>query len=215
MDLRLFPLNSVLFPGMRMPLHIFEERYKLMIRECIEEDAPFGVLLIREGNEVGGPAVPHQVGTTARILQVEYLDDGRMNIFTIGQQRFRIVAINTTQPYLRGEVEPLRQLPAGDAAYSVLARAQQQFDDYLKTYFAIADQWIRATYLPDDPGEAADYIAARMDVAPLLKQELLEELEPEARLRRELEIIRDELPDMHGRLVAHLRRKTSGFGVLN
>jgi Lon protease-like protein len=215
MDLRLFPINSVLFPGMRMPLHIFEERYKLMIRECIEEDAPFGVLLIREGEEVGGPAVPYQIGTTARILQVEYLDDGRMNIFTIGQQRFRIVAINTTEPYLRGEVELLRQLPATDSAFSIMPRARQQFDDYLKTYFAIADQWIRATSLPDDPGEAADYIAARMEVAPLVKQELLEELEPEARLRRELEIIREELPDMHGRLVAHLRRKTSGFGVLN
>jgi Lon protease-like protein len=69
MYLRLFPLQTVLFPGMRMPLHIFEERYKLMIRECIEQDAPFGVLLIRDGAEVGAGAVPHNVGTTARISQ--------------------------------------------------------------------------------------------------------------------------------------------------
>ena len=65
MDLRLFPLNTVLFPGMRMPLHIFEERYRIMIRECIEEDAPFGVLLIKAGAEVGSGAVPHDVGTVA------------------------------------------------------------------------------------------------------------------------------------------------------
>jgi Lon protease-like protein len=84
MDLRLFPLQTVLFPGMRLPIHVFEERYQLMIRECIEEDAPFGVLLIKSGAEVGAPAVPHDLGTTARILQVQYLDDGRMNIFTLG-----------------------------------------------------------------------------------------------------------------------------------
>src|SRR6185503_19425073 len=102
MELRLFPLNTVLFPGMRMPLHIFEERYRLMIRECIEQDAPFGVLLIREGEETGGSAVPHGVGTTARITQVEYLDDGRMNIFTIGQERFRLSELSTDREYLTG-----------------------------------------------------------------------------------------------------------------
>ena len=215
MDLRLFPLQTVLFPGMRMPLHIFEERYRIMIRECIEEDAPFGVLLIKDGPEVGAGAVPHGVGTTARILQVEYLDDGRMNIFAIGQQRFRTLAINTTQPYLRGEVAPLEQEAASDRAFAALPRARQYFDDYLKTYLALGDQWIRGVYVPDDPGEAADYIAARTDVTPSVKQELLELLDPEARLRRELEIIGAELPDMHGRLVAHLRQKTSGFAVMN
>ena len=198
-----------------MPLHIFEERYRVMIRECIEEDAPFGVLLIKSGSEVGSGAVPHEVGATARILQVEYLDDGRMNIFTIGQDRFRIVAINTTQPYLRGEVAVLEQEAASDSAYAAIPRARQQFDDYLKTYLALANQWTRAVFVPDDPAEAADYIAARMDVGPELKQELLAELDPGARIQRELEILGELLPEMHGRLVAHLRQKTTGFAVLN
>ena len=215
MDLRLFPLNTVLFPRMRMPLHIFEERYRIMIRECIEEDAPFGVLLIKAGSEVGSGAVPHDIGTTARILQVEYLEDGRLNIFAIGQQRFRIVAINTTQPYLRGEVALLDQEPSTDAAYAALPRARQQFDDYLKTYLALAGQWTRGVYLPDDPADAADYVAARMDVGPDAKQELLAQLNPEARIQRELEILGEVLPDMHGRLVVYLRQKTSGFAVLN
>src|SRR5207302_802271 len=215
MDLRLFPLNTVLFPGMRMPLHIFEDRYRVMIRECIEEDAPFGVLLIKAGSEVGSGAVPHDTGTTARILQVDYLDDGRMNIFAIGHQRFRIVAVNTTQPYLRGEVSLLEQEAATDSAHATMPRARQMFDDYLKTYLALADQWTRGVYLPDDPAEAADYVAARMDIGPDAKQELLTLLNPGARLRRELEIIGELLPDMHGRLVAHLRQKTSGFAVLN
>jgi Lon protease-like protein len=215
MDLRLFPLESVLFPGMRMPLHIFEERYRIMIRECIEEDAPFGVLLIKSGAEVGGGAVPHDVGTTARILQVEYLDDGRMNIFTVGQQRFRIVAVNTTQPYLRGEVALLDQDNADDGAFTTMARARDMFGDYLQTYLALADQWTRAVTLPDDPALAADYIAARTDVPANVKQSWLEELNPSARLRAELEVIGEALPEMHGRLVARLRQKTSGFGVLN
>ena len=215
MDLRLFPLNTVLFPGMRMPLHIFEDRYKLMIRECIEEDAPFGVALIKSGEEAGGSAVPHDVGCTARIIQVEYLDDGRMNIFTMGGQRFRLVSINTTQPYLRGEVALLEPATAADGAYAAMPRARQMFDDYLKTYFAIGDQWVRQVFLPDDPGDAADYIAARCDVPPEAKQQWLEELDPEARLRRELALIQEALPQMHGRLVAHLRQKTTGFGVLN
>ena len=215
MDLRLFPLTSVLFPGMRMPLHIFEERYRIMIRECIEEDAPFGVLLIKSGAEVGGGAVPHDIGTTARIMQVEYMDDGRMNIFAVGEQRFRIVSINTTQPYLRGEVAPLETVAASDSAHAAMPRAREIFDDYLKTYFALGDQWTRGVFLPADPNDAADYIATRLDVGAELKQELLEQLDPAERLRRELEVIAELLPDMQGRLVGHLRQKTSGFGVLN
>ena len=117
MELRLFPLQTVLFPGMRMPLHIFEERYKVMIRECIEEDAPFGVLLIRSGAEVGGSAIPCNVGTTARISQVEYLDDGRMNIFTMGESRFRVDHLNTERDFLR--VHGLRVAGVLDVAAAV------------------------------------------------------------------------------------------------
>ena len=87
--LALFPLNTVLFPGMPLPLHIFEERYKIMIGRCIDEDRPFGVVLIQSGTEVGNPAVPHVVGTTALIAAVKRLEDGRMNLIAVGQERFR------------------------------------------------------------------------------------------------------------------------------
>jgi Lon protease-like protein len=214
MRLRLFPLNTVLFPGMRMPLHIFEDRYKEMVRECIEENAPFGVLLIKSGSEVGAGAIPYEVGTTARILQVEYLDDGRMNIFAIGEQRFRVVSFTSSHPYLEGDVEIVEQEPA-DGVSDLIPKARELFGEYLKTYMALGNQWIRDVDLPEDAGEAGDYIAARTDVPPHLKQELLEQLSPAARLKRELEIIAEELPDMRARLVAHLRQKTSGFGVLN
>ncbi len=200
---------------MRLPLHIFEERYRLMIRECIELDAPFGVVLIRSGAEVGGGALPHQLGTTARITQVEYLEDGRMNIFSIGAQRFRILKVGTERPYLTGDVEILEQEPVTDAARALMPRAQELFDGYLKTYLAMGDQWTRGVELPEDPAEAADFIAAHTDAGTENKQRWLEELSPESRLTQEIAFMAAELPDMRVRLAARLHVKTAGFAVLN
>ena len=106
-----------------------------------------------------------------------------MNIFTIGERRFRLVTLNTTQPYLRGEVALLDQQPTTDSAQGLLPKAQLLFDEYLKTYLALADQWTRGVYLPKDAADAGDYIAARLDIGASLKQELLEQLSPEERLR--------------------------------
>ena len=113
-ELPLFPLNSVLFPGTPINLHIFEERYKRMIGTCIQERQPFGVALIRQGAErsstppASGPlAEPHRVGCSAQIIQVTRLEQGRMNIVAVGQERFRILSLdNQSAPYLVGTVEP-------------------------------------------------------------------------------------------------------------
>lgn len=116
-ELPLFPLPSVLFPGMPINLHIFEERYKLMINECIDQRIPFGVVLIQEGSEEGDPKVkPHLVGCTAKITQMQPLDGGRMNITAIGQDRFKIDSISYEKPYLTGSVElfPLKQNDTSD-----------------------------------------------------------------------------------------------------
>lgn len=107
-EIPLFPLNTVLFPGMPLPLHIFEERYQEMIAYCIEENKPFGVVMIQEGSAEGGPlATPYAVGCTAEIAQVEPLDEGRMLIMGIGRERFRIVRLEHGKPYHVGVVEPL------------------------------------------------------------------------------------------------------------
>lgn len=84
MKLPLFPLNTVLFPGMALRLHIFEPRYRLMVADCLANGGLFGVVLIRSGREVGEPAVPHSVGTTAHISGAERLPDGRLNIEVFG-----------------------------------------------------------------------------------------------------------------------------------
>lgn len=117
-ELPLFPLNTVLFPSLPLPLHIFEERYKLMIGACVVTDNLFGVCLIKEGVEVGGPAEPFEIGTVARIAEVERLPDGRMNLMTFGQSRFRLEEVIQREPYLVGRVVVLE--PGGEPAADAL-----------------------------------------------------------------------------------------------
>ena len=107
-DLPLFPLNTVLFPGMPLPLHIFEERYKQMIGQCLESDRLFGVVLIKHGSEALGPlAEPYLIGCTAKIVDYHPLEEGRMEISTIGERRFRIHKLIDDLAYLVGDVEYL------------------------------------------------------------------------------------------------------------
>lgn len=87
----LFPLNTVLFPGGRLSLRIFEARYVDMVRRCMRESTGFGVVLIREGVEAGGPAQTFAVGTLARIIDFDQLDRGLLGITAVGERRFRVV----------------------------------------------------------------------------------------------------------------------------
>lgn len=115
-ELPLFPLHSVLCPGIALPLHIFEPRYREMVGRCLETGSPFGVVLIRAGREVG-PLAGHiaDIGTTAAIRQAGRYPDGRLDIVTVGEQRFRILTVDSTAaPYLMGMVEELDE-PLGGA----------------------------------------------------------------------------------------------------
>jgi Lon protease-like protein len=95
LNLPIFPLNAVLFPGGLLPLRIFEARYMDMTRDCLKRDEPFGVCLIREGSEVGAPAVPEGIGCLAKILEWDMREQGILNLKTRGGQRFRIVERRT------------------------------------------------------------------------------------------------------------------------
>ncbi len=149
-ELPLFPLNTVLFPGMNLPLHIFEPRYQLMINRCIEQHRPFGVVLIQEGQEVGAPARTYQIGTSAYVTQVERLDHGRLNIQTVGYQRFKIHALQRHKPYLMGLVEDAALTgegdPANDAATAQLAQALRRYLDLLKQ---VSDETFALEPVPD------------------------------------------------------------------
>src|SRR4029450_3182320 len=106
MEIPLFPLpNLVLFPHIVVPLHIFEERYKLMINGCIDQGETFGLVLIRTGAEEESEGTIHRVGVSARIVEVERLDEGRMNILCEGEKRFRIYRFTQQTPFWKGLVQ--------------------------------------------------------------------------------------------------------------
>src|SRR2546421_2877895 len=106
MDIPLFPLpNLVLFPHIVVPLHIFEERYKLMINACLDRSEVFGLVLLRGGSEDETEDTIHRVGVTARIVEVERLDEGRLNILCEGEQRFRIYRFTQQTPFWKGLIE--------------------------------------------------------------------------------------------------------------
>ena len=170
--LPLFPLNLVLFPGMDLPLHIFEERYRDMIGECLENDAPFGVVLIKDGPEVGAPADPERIGTSTRILRSEMLDQGRMNIMTRGQQRFEIEEIVQRVPHVVGRVRYLVDIEGEDCA-ELIPQVNEEYVDLVRNLTALAGGYTSRVEIPADPIELSYAIAASLEMEPHLRQSLL------------------------------------------
>ncbi|HZQ37055.1 MAG TPA: LON peptidase substrate-binding domain-containing protein [Dehalococcoidia bacterium] len=214
--LPIFPLGTVLFPGGTLPLRIFEERYKLMIGRCIQERRPFGVVLIKAGVEVGGGAVPHGIGTTARIARVEQLPQGRYNLLTVGVDRFRIVETDTSEPYLQAQVEYLTRADAADAETQATAeRVSAMFADHYRWTLLLGDQWTRQVALPTRPEMLADFIANRLEVEVGVKQELLESGTVRECLEREERILTQANRLLYARVQAQQRQKYGGFGAAN
>jgi len=165
-------LNLVLFPGMDLPLHIFEERYRDMIGECLEKDAPFGVVLIKEGPEVGAPAEPERIGTSTRILRSELLDQGRMNIMTKGQQRFEIEEIIQRVPHVVGRVRYLVDIE-GEGCVELLPQVNEEYIELVRNLTALTGGYTSRVDIPEDPIALSYAIAASLDMEPHLRQSLL------------------------------------------
>ncbi len=210
-EIPLFPLNTVLFPNMPITLHIFEERYKQMMNQCIANSSPFGVVMIRQGSEVGRTAETYQVGCAAHIAQVQPLEDGRMNMVALGKERFRIESLHHDLPYLRGEIVEIEldTTMKGDIGrITDLLRAA--ITEYLTVLSSVGDVEFKVDKLPDSPLELA-YLSATLLQAPNeRKQELLEingadQLIREVydTCRREISILRamlssEQMPDNDG-----------------
>lgn len=189
-DIPLFPLNTVLFPHQLLPLHVFEERYKLMIGECLRENIAFGVVLIKAGREVGGPAVPMVVGTTARIANVQMLEQGRMNLRTIGERPFRLLRVTQQRPYMRGDVEFLRYEPGRPEGLApLLTSVKEQFSSHLDIIGKLSDRGRVNLNLDLDPEPLSYLIASVLAIQNPEKQALLEIAAAEERLRIELRIL--------------------------
>ncbi|MCH8799562.1 MAG: LON peptidase substrate-binding domain-containing protein [Chloroflexi bacterium] len=170
--LPLFPLNLVLFPGMNLPLHIFEERYRDMIGECLDQDAPFGVVLIKEGLEVGDPADPERIGTSTRILSSEILDQGRMNILTRGERRFEIEEIIQRVPHIVGRVRFLVELE-GEGCAELVPQINDAYVTLVQNLTALTGGYTSRVSVPENPVALSYAIAANLDLEPHLRQSLL------------------------------------------
>jgi Lon protease-like protein len=178
-DVPLFPLNTVLFPGGRLPLRIFEQRYMDMAKTCLKDGSPFGVCMIVDGKEVGEPAVPAEIGTLARITTWDMPQLGVLQVIALGTQRFRLASRRVEPGGLaRGDVELLDDdqdaaIPEHCArCVKILQRVIDEQPDLLE---------------PPQLGSAA-WVGSRLaELLPLpldAKQELLELTDARVRLER-------------------------------
>ncbi len=204
----MFPLGTVLFPGLVLPLHIFEERYRALVRHLVgrPEGAPreFGVVAIQAGWEVapagppgrsglaGGEITLHEVGCTAELRQVTELADGGFDIVTVGRRRFRIAEIDDdAEPYLTAEVEWLPEPAGPDEVADVLAaRVISVFRHYLG--LIRPDQEEISEQLPEDPTVLSHLVAATAALTVADRQRLLAIDDTPGRLRAELRLLNRE-----------------------
>jgi uncharacterized protein len=185
--LPLFPLGAVLYPGMLLPLHIFEERYRQLIRDLLDgaEARRFGVIAIRKGRETGIDGVDslYEVGCTATLRRVDRRDEGRFDIVAVGTQRFRLLRLDQTRPYLQGEVEMLTEEPTDPAVAGPAVRViQAAFREYLDALTEWGGATIRLEELPDEPELLSFIVAAAMVIDLPERQAMLAESDTLRRL---------------------------------
>lgn len=186
--LPLFPLGTVLYPGMVLPLHIFEDRYRQLVQDLMARPEPreFGVIAIREGRETGvnGVTSLHEIGCIAELREVSEPEEDGFDIVTIGTERFRLGALDQSQPYLQGEVERLPEEEGETGSLSVLA-AQASFRSYLDALVEHGGATVLIEDLPSEPGLLSYVIAAAVIIELPAHQALLAEPDAESRLAAE------------------------------
>lgn len=192
--LPLFPLGSVLYPGLVLPLHIFEDRYRQLVADLLEGPEPrqFGVVAIRYGRETGidGVSALYETGCTAELQRVEPYEDGRFDLVTVGAQRFRLLDLGEQAPYFTGDVEWLPE-EIGDEAEAglVLTAVQQSFRSYLALIAERGGAHVTIPEMPDEPMLMSYLVAAAIVVDLPVKQGLLEEPDAYRRLLAERKLL--------------------------
>ncbi len=188
--LPLFPLGTVLFPGMLLPLHIFEDRYKELVRDLLDGPEPrrFGVIAIKKGRETGveGVSSLYEVGCTATLRETEGNDDGGYDVVAVGTQRFRLDTLDESRAYLQGEVEFLAEdegdsAAAGRAAHLVAGA----FQAYLDVLTAQGLAQVNVPEVPEEPVLLSYLVAASMIIDLPDRQALLAEPDSLSRLTAE------------------------------
>lgn len=196
----LFGLNVPLVPGLVLPLHIFEPRYRELVATLLaepdEERREFGIVAVREGHDPAGEGMPalYAVGTSVLLRQAERLDDGRYDIVTTGHRRFRVLSVDTSRPLLRGEVEWLEDVnePTDAALVPRVTAAFRAYRAALSGQVADAASVEPDDDLPTDPTVLSYLVTAAMIVPVAQRQELVAAPTTHARLTEALHLLRRE-----------------------
>ncbi len=192
MELPLFPLQTVLYPGLPLPLHVFEDRYRQMFKRVLGGERRFGVVAIVHGREVGPGATYHPVGCMAVVAVVRRHADGRLDVVARGRSRFRIDGVAQAAPYIVAEVSELPEA-TGDAAERRTVRVGRLFTRYVTTLLGMTGRQAERIDLPDDPVAASYLVAAGLQVDLADKQRLLAIPSAAERLAAEAALLRREL----------------------
>ena len=215
MQLPHFPLHTVVFPHLPLPIHVFEERYRAMATDVMADGSPYAgrfvVSMIIDGPEVGGIASTHRIGTICEVRSAERFPDGRWVLLTVGVGRARLGEVDRSGAYALVEVDPVEE-PLGEGAEEMLGPAQRALDAYVATVkrfvvrtasvgnetlettrvAASLDQMLKPIRLPDDPVAASYAIGGVIQIELARKQQLLELPDAASRLRTELALLRRE-----------------------
>jgi hypothetical protein len=197
----MFPLGSVLFPHLLLPLHVFEDRYRQMMQTCLDHDRRFGVVLIDRGSEVGGGDHRTSVGTAADIVEARETDDGRWEVLAVGAERIRVLDWLPDAPYPRAEVESVDEAswsPAADVIFDVAEKAVRRSLTLLAELDEPAAP-MGVKLAPERP-VAAWQLAAISPLGPLDRQRLLGIDDPVARLGLLADLVEEECQVLAHRL---------------
>lgn len=178
-QLPLFPLNAVLFPGGALSLRVFEQRYMTLVKDCFKRESTFGICLIAEGAEVGAPALPHPVGTEARIVAWDMTQPGILNITVRGEERFRILTSEADRAgLLQARVEPITAeaaMPVPKALVALLPLLRAMVADAGAERFPEPHRF-------EDAAWVGYRFCELLPIPPIARQKLLELEEPISRL---------------------------------
>lgn len=189
----MFPLGTVLLPSMVMPIHVFEPRYRVLARRCVDGDGELGVVLIERGSEVGGGDIRCHVGTRARLLQAAELEDGRWVLGLVGVERIRVDRWLPDDPYPRAEVSSFAGEPAGPDAAGSRAHVERLLRRVLALKAELGESATPATVALDpDPDVAAWQATALAPLGPFDAQRVLESGGADERLALVASLLEDE-----------------------
>lgn len=196
--LPLFPLNTVLFPGVSVPLHVFEDRYRALVHRLLRIEDPadrlFGAVAIREGYEVGdrGGQSLHRIGCVLQLTDVESHPDGTFDIVALGRTKLRLESLETDGSYLAGMVDVLAD-ETESVSPELARRARELFDTYREMLSELRGEHVLEGDLPQDPTYLSWSLAATCLLTMRDRQALLEAESASIRLGMLIELLREEL----------------------